>query len=575
MINPGRGTRGIAVAPHALAAQSALAVLREGGNAVEAMIAAAATIAVVYPHMNSIGGDAFWLIHVPGQPPRAIDACGAAAGEASLAWYAARGISHAASGINHAAGGISHAAGGINHAAGGTDHAAGGTDHPASGTHNSIPFRGGVAANTVAGTISGWQLAHEFSNGKLGGRLPLGRLLEDATHYAERGIPVTRSQHAITTAKLEGLKGQPGFDDTYLAGGIPPPVGSRFLQARLGATLRRLAEHGLDDFYRGELAQSLAEGLRAAGSPLAAADLRAHRAQWRTPLQLTHSLGTLYNLTPPTQGLVSLLILGILDELQIAKTDPHSAAYVHLCVEATKQAFGIRDRYITDPAAMTMDAQALLDPAQVRALAARIHRDKASPWGAGKGPADTVWMGAMDGEGRAVSFIQSTYHEYGSGVVAGETGVVWQNRGCSFSLDASALNALKPGRKPFHTLNPAMALLKDGRTLVYGNMGGDGQPQSQSAVFTRYAVFGMDPQAAVSAPRWLLGRTWGQTSDTLKLEARFQPEVVADLKAMGHDVEVLGEWDETMGHAGVLVRHPDGIFEGGADPRSDGSVAAF
>ena len=520
----------MAVAPHALAAQSALAVLREGGNAVEAMLAAASSIAVVYPHMNSIGGDAFWLIHVPGQAPRAIDACGAAAAAASIAWYAERGVT------------------------------------------KSIPFRGGVAANTVAGTVSGWNAAHEFSRKELCGKLPLDRLFADAIHYAENGIAVTRSQNATTASKLAGLKGVHGFDETYLVDGAPPAIGSVFLQQRLGATLRRLARAGLDDFYRGELALSFARDLAMAGSPLVLEDLRQHQAQWRTPLALKHSLGTLYNMTPPTQGLVSLLILGILDALEIGKADPAGADYVHLCVEATKQAFAIRDRTITDPAYMRADAQSFLDTS---AVAANIARNKAAPWGAGKGPADTVWMGVIDGEGRAVTFIQSTYHEYGSGVVLKDSGIVWQNRGCSFSLDDKALNALRPLRKPFHTLNPALALFSDGRSMVYGNMGGDGQPQSQSAVFTRYALFGMNPQEAVSAPRWLLGRTWGQTSDTLKLEARFPADVIEQLKRYGHEVEVLQAWDETMGHAGAIVRHANGVLEGGADPRSDGAVAAY
>lgn len=533
MQNSIRATRGMAVAPHALAAQAALAVLREGGNAVEAMIAAAASIAVVYPHMNSIGGDAFWLIHAPGQAPRAIDACGAAAAAASIDWYTERGIT------------------------------------------KNIPFRGGVAANTVAGTVSGWNAAHEFSRKDLGGKLPLTRLFADAIHYAENGIAVTRSQNATTAAKLDGLKGVHGFDETYLVNGEPPRIGSVFYQKRLGATLRHLAQTGLDDFYRGGLAETLARDLAAAGSPIALADLRRHQAQWRTPLVLKHSLGTLYNMTPPTQGMVSLLILGILDALEIGSVDPSGADYVHLCVEASKQAFAVRDRTITDPAYMQGDAQSFLAPAAVRALAANIDRRKAAPWGKGKGPADTVWMGVIDGDGRAVTFIQSTYHEYGCGVVLKDSGIVWQNRGCSFSLDDSALNALRPLRKPFHTLNPALALFDDGRSMVYGNMGGDGQPQSQSAVFTRYALFGMNPQEAVSAPRWLLGRTWGQVSDTLKLEARFPVEVVDQLRRYGHEVEVLRAWDETMGHAGAIVRHANGVLEGGADPRSDGAVAAY
>ncbi len=530
MIQP---VRGMAVAPHALAAQSALAILREGGNAIEAMVAAAATIAVAYPHMNSIGGDAFWLIGVPGQEPRAIDACGAAAAAASIPWYGERGIS------------------------------------------GSIPFRGGVAANTVAGTISGWELALEFSRSTLNGRLPLTRLLSDAVEYARKGIVVTRSQVATTLAKVDGLKGQPGFDGTYLVAGAPPAAGSVFCQARMAATLERLAKAGLDDFYRGDLARSMARDLASAGSPLTTADLGEHRAQWRTPLALKHSLGTLYNMTPPTQGAVSLLILGILDELGVGKSDPEGPDYVHLCVEAVKQAFGVRDRYITDPAYMRIDAQALLEPARVRALAEKVSRERAAPWGTGKSPADTVWMGVIDKEGCAVSFIQSLYHEYGSGVVLAGSGVTWQNRGCSFSLDEGSLNALRPKRKPFHTLNPALAVLADGRTMVYGNMGGDGQPQTQSAIFTRCAVFGMHPQAAIDAPRWLLGRTWGQTTDTLKLESRFPRTVVETLRRWGHDVELVADYDEIVGHAGAIVRHANGVLEGGSDPRSDGGVAAF
>ncbi len=527
-----RATRGMAVAPHALASQSALAVLREGGNALEAMIAAAATIPVVYPHMNAIGGDGFWLIHVPGQPARAIDACGAAAMAASREWYAEHGITM------------------------------------------SIPFRGGIAANTVAGTVSGWDLAFGLSR-ELGGKLPLSRLLCDAIDYAERGIAVTGSQSRNTVSKRRELEPQPGFAQTFLSNGEVPAAGDLFKQPRLAATLRQLATAGLDDFYRGDLARAIAMDLAAAGSPLTLTDLQHHRGQWRTPLKLEHSLGTLYNTPPPTQGLVSLLILGILDTLDIGAVDPASADYVHLCVEGVKQAFGVRDRYVTDPAHMKVDAQSLLDPQQVRALAAAIDRRKAASWGKSKDPADTIWMGVIDSEGRAVSFIQSLYHEFGSGVVLERTGINWQNRGCSFSLDPNAMNTLEPGRKPFHTLNPALALLADGRTMVYGNMGGDGQPQTQSAVFTRSVVFDWGPQAAISAPRWLLGRTWGQTSETLKLESRFPPAVVDELRTRGHDVELLGEFDETVGHAGALIRQPNGVLEGGADPRSDGAVAAF
>jgi gamma-glutamyltranspeptidase len=269
------------------------------------------------------------------------------------------------------------------------------------------------------------------------------------------------------------------------------------------------------------------------------------------------------------------MILGILDRLGIEGMDPNGADFVHAAVEATKQAFRIRDRHVTDPARMKVDPATFLREEALDELRAGIDPANAAPWGAGRGPADTIWMGVVDGAGRAVSFIQSVYHEFGSGVVLGSSGVAWQNRGCSFSLDPAALNSLEPGRKPFHTLNPALAVLDDGRTMVYGNMGGDGQPQSQSAVFSRTVTFGMEPQAAITAPRWLLGRTWGRPSDTLKLESRFAPEVVDELRRRGHEVELMQPFDEAMGHAQAIVRHRDGMLEGGADPRSDGVVAAW
>src|SRR5450759_3252769 len=495
--------RGIAVAPHHLAAKCAAGILKDGGNAIEATVGAAAAIAAVYPHMNSIGGDAFWLIHEPGKPPQCIDACGASARLASIDFYRAQGL-------------------------------------------DAIPLRGPLAANTVAGTISGWKRALVHSSADWGGRLPLTRLLADATTYARDGIVVTQSQHANTTAKLEELKAIPGFAYAFLAAGKAPQAGARFVQPRLAATLERLAQAGLGDFYRGDIAGSIARDLKRIGSPLRLEDLARHEALMKPPLTLRHSRANLYNMTPPTQGVISLAILGILDKLGLSDARADSADYVHLCVEATKQAFlHIRDRYVTDPAYMSIEAQSLLASTSLAELAANINPGKAAPWGAKTQPGDTVWMGVIDGEGRAVSFIQSIYHEFGSGVVLTESGINWQNRGASFSLDPAHINALAPGKKPFHTLNPALALFNDGRVMPYGTMGGDGQPQTQCAVFTRIALYGLHPQEAISAPRWLLGRTWGRPSETLKLERRFPQELFDDLKSRGHDVEWIGDLDET------------------------------
>jgi gamma-glutamyltranspeptidase/glutathione hydrolase len=467
---------GIAVAPHADAARAAAAVLGEGGDAIEAVVAAAATIAVVYPHMNGIGGDAFWLLHEPGGAPRAIDACGPAGMRVDAAFYGGRGLA-------------------------------------------AIPVRGPLAANTVAGTVGGWNLALAHSRAAWGGRLPLARLLAPAIEYAERGIRVTKSQEASTAAKLGELAHQPGFGGRFLPGGKVPAEGESFVQRPMGAALHRLAEAGLDDFYRGELARSIASELAAAGSPIGLADLEAYRAEWREPLSLKHSHGTLFNMTPPTQGVVSLMILGILDRLGPSARE--SADYVHAVVEATKQAFGVRDRHVTDPRYMSVDPQTLLEPAALDALAGAIDPPKAKPWGTRTAAGDTVWMGVIDAAGRAVSFIQSIYHEFGSGIVLPSTGINWQNRGCSFALDPAARNTLVPGRKPFHTLNPALALLADGRTMVYGTNGGYGQQQTQAADFTRHVVYGISLQWSDSPPRWLMGRTWGSMSESLKHETPY------------------------------------------------------
>lgn len=519
---------GMAVTPHHLASQSALAVLREGGNAIEAMVAAAATIAVVYPHMNGLGGDGFWLIVPPDGEPCAIDASGAAGSLATIAAYA---------------------------------------DLP------QIPHRGPRAALTVAGTVSGWDEALKISRSLTGNTMPLTRLLEDAIGYAENGIPVTASQASATASKLAELRDVPGFAETFLVNGQPPGAGSRFYQPALAVTLQQLARQGLESFYRGPLAQKLAQGMAKYDMPVTLADLEQHHARRTQPLRLKHQQGEIWNLAPPTQGLVSLAILGITDRLDIAGAD--DAATIHRIAEATKQAFGLRDAHITDPRYLQSDMQSLLEPAALQALASKVDMHKAAPWGAGKGPGDTVWMGVIDKNGLAVSFIQSIYHEFGSGVVLPDTGIVWQNRGASFSLDPAHLLALAPGKQPFHTLNPAAARLNDGRTMVYGSMGGDGQPQTQAALFTRYVVQGVPLKESISRPRWLLGRTWGQLSDSLKLEGRFSAECIAQLQALGHEVEVLEDFTEVMGHAGAVVRHPDGLFEGAFDPRSNGSAAGF
>ncbi|MFT3965211.1 MAG: gamma-glutamyltransferase family protein [Sphingobium sp.] len=526
MLNTPSGLRGMVSAPHHLASQAGIAILRQGGTAAEACIAVAATLAVVYPHMNSMGGDSFWLIHEPDGRIHAVNACGGAAARADLSLYA-------------------------------------GLD--------AVPWRGPLAANTVAGTLSGWKAVLESS----GGDLSIDSLLEEATGHADRGVPVTAGGADIALAKGDELRIQPGaYAAIFEPEGRPLQRGDLLRQLALAETLRMLARDGLGSFYDGPLADLIADDLASLGSPVSAADLRAHRATRPDPLSVAITGARLYNMAPPTQGLASLLILALFDRVKPAGGEGFD--HLHRLVEATKQAFLVRDAHVGDPAYMDIDPQALLDDgAALDAMAARIDPARALPWPHVPAPGDTVWFGAADERGQVASCIQSTYFEFGSGLVLPRTGIIWQNRGASFRLAPDGWNALRPGRKPFHTLNPALARFDDGRVMAYGTMGGEGQPQTQAAIFTRYADYGLPPQQAVSAPRWLLGRTWGEDSTTLKLEAGFPRSLLEALGAAGHEVETVPAFSSTMGHAGMIVRHPSGLIEGASDPRSDGAAIAL
>ncbi|MCC6105896.1 gamma-glutamyltransferase family protein [Acetobacter sp.] len=534
MLHTPRSLRGMVTSPHHLASQAGLDILKEGGSAIEAVVATAAALAVVYPHMTSIGGDAFWLICWPDGRVETIDACGAAARKADLALYKNAG-------------------------------------------HQTVPWRGGLAANTVAGTVSGWGTAlglAERASSEKQTRLPLTRLLSDAIWYAEHGVPITEGGAAVAAAKSAELRDISGYSVVFEPEGRPLQTNDILKNPALAQTLRRIASEGPDSFYTGSLADDIAEDLRCAGSPLSLADLASHKASIKPPLSVQIKGATLYNMAPPTQGVASLLILALFDQLKAEQ--PESFDHIHGLVEATKQAFRYRDTHVGDPSFMSVDAQDCLnDKAALASMVAAIDPEKAAPWPYPSQDGDTVWMGAIDSNGVAVSMIQSTYFEFGSGVVLPQTGIVWQNRGASFRLAEDGWNALKPGRKPFHTLNPAAARFADGRTMVYGTMGGEGQPQTQAALFSRYARYGIGLQEAITAPRWLLGRTWGDESVTLKYEDRFDPAVIAQLGAAGHAIECVAPFTSLMGHAGALVRHADGVLEGATDPRSDGVVAAW
>jgi gamma-glutamyltranspeptidase len=520
--------RGVVCAPHSATVEDGRHILAEGGNAIEAMLAMAASIAAVYPHMNHIGGDGFWLVREPSGRVRALMGAGRAGSKASVALYREAG-------------------------------------------YDEIPARGPLAALTVPGAIAAWMLAQEAAQAR-GGKLPLDVLLSPAIKHAREGYTVTRSQAALTTGKLAELKDAPGFAQAFLVDGKPPDEGATLKQGAFADTLDHLARAGLDDFYRGDVGRELAADLERIGSPVTRADLEQYHAWVDAPLSVTIPSGALYNAPPPTQGLASLLILAIFDRLRVAQAE--SFEHVHAIVEATKRAFLVRDRVVTDPDRVTGDLGRYLAPDFLDEQAAKIDMKKAAKWPAPAGAGDTIWMGAADASGLVVSYIQSLYWEFGSGCVLPATGVLMQNRGSSFSLDRRALNALAPGRRPFHTLNPALAALKDGRVIAYGTMGGDGQPQSQAAVFTRHVLFGEPLEQALDAPRWLLGRTWGSSHTNLRLESRFDEGLIDRLMSAGHDVAVLDEaYSDTMGHAGAVVLHPDGTLEGGHDPRADGGAA--
>ena len=513
--------RGMVSSPHHLASTAGLAVLREGGNAIEAAIAAAATLSVVLPHLNGLGGDGFWLIAEPGKPPVSIDGSGAAGARVEAGLFAG---------------------------------------------HGAIPSRGALATGTVAGAVSGWQLALDVSR-QWGGGMPLDRLFEDAVHAARSGYVVGRSQAESSSRLLPELKKLPGFAPLFLVRNKAPAAGAVMANPALAETLSRLAAAGLDDFYRGEVARQVAEDLKAAGSPLASDDLARHRGMRRRPLSLGIPAGTLFNAAPPTQGLASLIVLGVFQRLGVDEAE--GPAWAHALVEAAKQALRVRDVHVADPHRMSVHATTYLSDPLLDRMAADIDPARAAPWGVPAAGAEAVWLGVVDGQGRAVSYTQGLCQPFGSGVASPATGILWHDRLAAFSLDPQHRNALEPRRKPLQSLSPALARLKDGRTMVWGASGGDSQPLTQAQVFTRAVIFGDDLQAAIAAPRLALG-------ERVRIEARFEPAVAASLEAAGHAVETAGPFDAAVaGEAGALVRRADGVVEGACDPRGAGAVAGW
>ena len=367
--------RGVVCAPHAAAAEAGQAILGEGGNALEAMVAMAASIAAVYPHMNHLGGDGFWLVREPNRRVRAIMAAGPAGSLATPALYR---------------------------------------------QHEAIPSRGPLAALTVPGAVGGWMLAIEAARAVGGKGLPLDLLLHAAIGQARDGYVVAKSQARLTTEKLAELKGVPGFAETFLPDGKPPEAGTKLKQSALFFTLDRIAHAGLDDFYRGDVGREIAADLEKIGSPVTRGDLKSYHASIADPLSVRLNAGTVYNTPPPTQGLASLIILALYDRLNVREAEGFE--FAHGLVEATKRAFRVRDRVVTDPARVPQPPAQFLEDKFLDGEVLKIDHRRAARWPARPGEGDTIWMGAADSSGLAVSYIQSLYWEFGSGCVLPKTG---------------------------------------------------------------------------------------------------------------------------------------------------------
>ncbi|KRB60098.1 gamma-glutamyltransferase [Rhizobium sp. Root708] len=506
---------GMVTSPHWLSARAGAKVLEAGGNAIEAIVAAGAALSVVYPHFCGLGGDAVWLV------------------------ADRSGNTKAFLGIGQAA-------------------------RAATGDVASIPTRGPQSTLTTACLVDSWQQVLNYSAQNWQGQGSLAALLEDAIILADEGFPVSPSQafwHRFRNGERDSW---PGFAEAFVGQGIQR-------QPNLARTLRDIADQGARTFYDGDLARRLAAGFAAVGSPLTLEDLADTATQVEQPVALDYRDVTLFAPPPPTQGVTTLSIMGILARVGINKFDPRSADFYHHVVEAVKQAFMDRPA-IADPASMQIDVAALLSAARLGEKAGAIDPRRALAWPQPLSRADTAFLAATDREGRSVAMLQSIYYDWGSGVVVGDTGILWQNRGAAFSLDPMSPNCLQAGKRPFYTLNPGIAL-KDGRPhLLYGTQGADGQPQTLALLLSLLLDHDFGPLEALSHPRFLLGRTFSDSRDSLKIEKNVGEDVAAALTSLGHEVAMIDVLSQLAGQAGVIRIRADGMIDGAHDPRSDGGA---
>ncbi|MDQ0134874.1 gamma-glutamyltranspeptidase/glutathione hydrolase [Neorhizobium galegae] len=507
-----RSRRGMVTTPHHAASEAGAKVLRRGGTAIEAVVAAGAALTVLYPHFCGLGGDAIWIVADSTGRRKAI-----------------MGIGQAAEVLPEL---------------------------------DTIPVRGPLSALTTAALIDSWGEALRYSRENWQGTGSLATLLGDAIELAEGGFPVSRSQSYWHEFRNAEIADWPGVGTFFVTEGTQR-------QPQLAKVLERLALHGHREFYEGELGQQIACSLEAAGSPIRFRDLGKTSAQVVEPISLTYRNVELLAPPPPSQGLTTLAIMGILSKFPMQDIDPASADFYHLCVEAVKQAFLDRGR-IADPDHVKQACNDWLADEVLARKVSAIDPGRAMPWPARFQTGDTVYLAAVDAEGRSASVLQSTYYDWGSGVLLGDTGILWQNRGAAFSTDPASPNVLAPGKRPFYTLNPGMGL-RDGKPcLLYGTQGADGQPQTLTVLLSRLIDHGFDPLSALDAPRFLLGRTFSDSGDNLKIEESVGEGVLGALSARGHETIAIPALNPLSGQAGVIRVGGDGWIDGAHDPRSDG-----
>jgi gamma-glutamyltranspeptidase/glutathione hydrolase len=525
---------GMVTSPHHLASEAGAAVLRDGGSAVDAAIATAAVLAVIYPHMTGMGGDAFWLIHDPlARKVRYLDGGGRAFAGANPEFFRSKGLSE-------------------------------------------VPFRGiWPATLTTPGAVASWSAAHQAH-----GRLSMAHNLAAAVAYAREGYPVSARLSGWIQRCRDDCQALPGWASLFLPEGDVPVPGSQLANPALARTLQAVAEGGALAFYGGEVGAQLARFAQAHGGFFSASDLAAQTAKWGEPLKGTYRDLTLFQTPAPTQGFTVLQMLKLVEPLGLNRMDLFDPQRIHWMVQAKQISYHDRDRWLGDPAFVDVPMDVLLSDAyldQRRALMNPSHAlawDKVPSYGSLRG--DTVYIATVDAQGQAVSLIHSLYGAFGSGVVDAQTGVLLQNRSAYFSLAQGHPNELAPGKVPLHTLIASMGFKNDALWSVMGCMGADGQPQIQFQTYCAMVDHGLDIQQAVQMPRWLSGRfALGEARDTLHVESRIGEAALAGLTARGHSLNRWGPWNELAGHAHGLIRDPHhGHWLGGADPRSDGRAVA-